>query len=129
MPDSDYDILSLQKAGFRIVFDADVQAMLKEKLAVDVGRYRLLSVCNAWLTHQAISIEPDSGLLVLSTIAVREEKHRWVRISFSAPDEVLALAGRNDLLMLGKELRFRLEAVCDAVARELMKLPLAVAAD
>jgi uncharacterized protein (DUF302 family) len=119
----------LRKAGFTVISDIDLQMMLQEKLTVDVGRYRVLSVCNPWVAHEALRAEPDCGLLLPTTIAIREDPNDTVTISFLMPELVFALSGRTDLVMLGKELRLRLETVCDAVTRELMESPLAVAAD
>jgi uncharacterized protein (DUF302 family) len=126
---ADVLVYRLHKAGFSVISDVDVQRMLQEKVTVDVGRYRVLSVCNPWVAHEALRAEPDCGLLLPTTIAIREDQNDSVTISFSMPELVFALSGRNDLVMLGKELRLRLEVVCDAVTRELMESPLAVAAD
>src|SRR5262249_15454476 len=59
------DVLTreLKKQGFGIVTDINLQAIFKEKLAVDEGRYRILGVCNPWVAHQALRADPDIGLL------------------------------------------------------------------
>ena len=45
------DVLTreLKKQGFGVVSDINLQAIFKEKLAVDEGRYRILGVCNPWV--------------------------------------------------------------------------------
>jgi uncharacterized protein (DUF302 family) len=115
------DVLTreLKKEGFGIVCDIDLQAMFKEKLAVDEGRYRILGVCNPWVAHQALRAEPDIGLLLPCNVVIREDKEGIVRVAFTAPEALLGLVYRTDLVKLGMEMRQRLERVRDAVAAEL----------
>jgi uncharacterized protein (DUF302 family) len=108
----------LKKQGFGIVSDIDLQAIFKEKLAVDDNRYRILGACNPWIAHQAIRAEPDIGLLLPCNVVVREDKEHFVTVSFAAPESLLALAYRTDLIKLGMEVRARLEKVSEAVLAE-----------
>jgi uncharacterized protein (DUF302 family) len=109
----------LKKQGFGIVTDIDLQAIFKEKLAVDEGRYRILGACNPWVAHQALRADPDIGLLLPCNVVVREDKEGIVTIAFTAPEALLGLVYRTDLVKLGMEMRHRLEKVRDAVTAEL----------
>jgi uncharacterized protein (DUF302 family) len=109
----------LKKHGFGIVTDIDLQAIFKEKLAVDDHRYRIIGVCNPWVAHEALRIDPDMGLLLPCNIVVREGKDGAVTISFTAPEAILGLVCRTDVVRLGLEVRRRLEKVRDAVANEI----------
>jgi uncharacterized protein (DUF302 family) len=109
----------LKKQGFGIVSDIDLQAIFKEKLAVDEGRYRILGACNPWVAHQALRADPDIGLLLPCNVVVREDKEGIVTIAFTAPETLLGLVYRTDLVKLGMEIRHRLERVRDAVAATL----------
>jgi uncharacterized protein (DUF302 family) len=109
----------LRRQGFGIVTDINLQAIFKEKLAVDEGRYRILGACNPWVAHQALLADPDLGLLLPCNVVVREDKEGLVTVSFSEPEALLGLVGRMDLIKLGMEIRRRLEKVRDAVAEEL----------
>jgi len=112
------DVLTqeLKKQGFGIVSDIDLQAIFKEKLAVDDGRYRILGVCNPWVAHQALRADPDIGLLLPCNVVIREDKEGIVNIAFTAPEALLGLVNRTDLVKLGMEIRQRLERVRDVVA-------------
>jgi uncharacterized protein (DUF302 family) len=107
--------LELKKQGFGIVSDIDLQAILKEKLAVDEGRYRILGVCNPWVAHQALRADPDIGLLLPCNVVVRQDKDEMVTIAFTAPEALLGLVYRTDLVKMGIEIRGRLEKVRDAL--------------
>ena len=108
----------LKKQGFGIVSDINLQAIFKEKLAIDDGRYRILGACNPWVAHQALRADPDIGLLVPCNVVIREDKEGMVTIAFTAPEALLGLVYRTDLVKLGMEIRQRLERVRDAVDAE-----------
>ncbi len=108
----------LKKQGFGIVSDIDLQAIFKEKGAIDDGRYRILGACNPWMAHQALRAEPDIGLLLPCNVVVREDRDRNVTVAFTAPEALLGLVYRTDLVKLGMEIRQRLEKVRDAVLAE-----------
>jgi uncharacterized protein (DUF302 family) len=109
----------LKKQGFGIVSDIDLQRIFKEKLAVDEGRYRILGACNPWVAHQALRADPDIGLLLPCNVVVREDKEGIVTVAFTAPEAMLGLVYRTDMVKLGMEIRHRLEKVRDAVAATL----------
>ena len=117
------DVLTreLKKQGFGVVSDINLQAIFKEKLAVDEGRYRILGVCNPWVAHQALRADPDIGLLLPCNVVVRQAKDELVTIAFTAPEALLGLVYRTDLVKLGMEIRQRLEKVRDALVEESKK--------
>ena len=106
----------LKKEGFGIVTDIDFQAILKEKLAVDEPRYRILGACNPSLAYQAMRADPDIGLLLPCNVVVREDREGGVTVAFTAPETLLGFVNRDDIANLGIEVRRRLERVRDTVA-------------
>jgi uncharacterized protein (DUF302 family) len=108
----------LKSQGFGIVSDIDLQKIFYEKLGIDEGRYRILGVCNPSLAHQAIRAEPNIGLLLPCNVVVRQDKEGFVTVAFSAPEALLGLVYRDDLVKLGAEARNRLEKVRNAVLGE-----------
>lgn len=102
---------ALQRQGFGVLTEIDVQATLKKKLDVDRRPYRILGACNPALAHRAIEAEPDIGLLLPCNVVVREEADNNVTVAFMNPEAVLNMADSPEVHALGKEVLMLLEHV------------------
>lgn len=105
----------LQAEGFGVLSDIDVAAKMKEKLDLDMPRYRILGACNPPLAHEAIEAIPDIGLLLPCNVLVREDEQGAVHVSFMDPESVLSLVGDPAVEPLAAEVKSRLERVLDAL--------------
>ena len=114
---------ALKKQGFGIVSDIDMQAIFKEKLAVDDRPYRILGVCNPMISHQALRADADIGLLLPCNVVVRQDRDGRVVVSFTSPEALLGITGNDDLIVLGMEVRRRLERARDGIAADLDAKP------
>ncbi len=113
-------IEALQVEGFGILSEIDVQATLKKKLDVDGRYYKILGACNPPLAHQALSDEPDIGLLLPCNVVVREEEDKSVVVAFMDPAAVFTLVERDDVAPLAKEVKSRLERVRESLGGEFI---------
>jgi uncharacterized protein (DUF302 family) len=105
----------LQKEGFGILTEIDVQATLKKKLGVDVPPYRILGACNPPFAHRALAAEPSIGLLLPCNVVVRQTDSGEVLVEFMDPNAVLELVNRPEVDAIAAEVRQRLQRVMAAL--------------
>jgi uncharacterized protein (DUF302 family) len=113
-------IEALQAEGFGILSEIDVQATLKKKLDVDGRYYKILGACNPPLAHQALTDEPDIGLLLPCNVVIREEEDKSVVVAFMDPAAVFTLVERDDVAPLAKEVKSRLERVRESLGGDFI---------
>lgn len=106
----------LAKEGFGVLTEIDVRATLKKKLDVEFPPYVILGACNPALAHQALSAEPDVGLLLPCNVVVRQAEGGRTIVEALDPVAAMGLADNDALRPLGDEALARLERALDRVA-------------
>ena len=66
-------IEKLKDEGFGVLTEIDVANTLKQKLGVEMKRYRILGACNPGFAHKALSVEDKIGVMLPCNVVVQEK--------------------------------------------------------
>lgn len=106
---------ALAEQGFGVLTEIDVQATLKAKLDEDITPYLILGACRPQLAHQALSLDPQIGLLMPCNVVVRALGDQVVVEAFD-PKAMVTITGVDELCTVTDEAHDRLTAALQAVA-------------
>lgn len=87
---------SLQREGFGVLFELNLDEKLREKLGVDFRRYVILGACNPPIAYQALQVEPALGLLLPCNVIVYEDGEKSVVAAIDAR-KMMAVTGNEEL--------------------------------
>lgn len=102
---------ALKKEGFGVLTTIDVKDTLKKKLDADFRPYVILGACNPVLAHQALTTEPQIGLLLPCNVVVQEEPEGGILVSIAAPRAMFTLVDNPKLLPVVEEADRRIQRV------------------
>lgn len=106
----------LQKEGFGIITEIDVQATFKKKLDVDFRPYIILGACAPKAALQALNIESDVGLLLPCNVVV-QEVGAGVDISAIKPTTLFERLVQNaEIAELARDIEARLTRAVERTA-------------
>jgi uncharacterized protein (DUF302 family) len=105
---------ALQKEGFGVLTEIDVQATMKVKLNEDFRPYKILGACNPPFAWKALQAEDLIGLMLPCNVIVQQ---RDTGSEVSAIDPVASMAAVNNpnLAAIASEVRDKLQRVIAAL--------------
>ena len=102
---------ALKTEGFGVLTTIDVKQTLKTKLDKDFRKYVILGACNPPIAYQALSAEPEIGLLLPCNLIVYESEPGRSVVAAVAPLVTLGRVGNEALAPLGAEVDAKLRRV------------------
>jgi uncharacterized protein (DUF302 family) len=107
--------LELQKEGFGVLTEIDVQATMKKKLNVDRSKYKILGACNPPLAHQALSADPLIGLLLPCNVVVFEDERGKTVVSAIDAKAMMSVVNRPEVIPVAEEVNKKLKRVIENI--------------
>jgi uncharacterized protein (DUF302 family) len=98
----------LQREGFGVLSEIDVQRALRDKLGHEMEPYLILGACNPNLAKRGLDHEPDLGVLLPCNVVVRQHQGE-TRVAAMEPLSAMNLADNPDLQPIAEEARQRLQ--------------------
>jgi uncharacterized protein (DUF302 family) len=108
-------IEKLKDEGFGVLTEIDVANTLKQKLGVEMKRYRILGACNPGFAHKALSVEDKIGVMLPCNVVVQEKDGGEVDIAAIDPRVAMKAVGNPALAEIAAEVAERLSRVVSAI--------------
>ena len=108
-------IEKLKDEGFGVLSEIDVANTLKQKLGVEMKRYRILGACNPGFAHKALCVEDKIGVMLPCNVVVQEKDGGDVDIAAIDPRVAMKAVGNPALAEIAEEVAERLSRVVDAI--------------
>ena len=102
---------ALQKEGFGIITQIDMQATLKAKLGVDSRPYRILGACSPGFAKKALELDPRVGLLLPCNVVLYERDDKRAVLGVIDPMQQLGASG--GLVEIAQEIGQKLARVAE----------------
>lgn len=101
----------LQKEGFGVLTQIDLQQTLKKKLDVDFNRYKILGACNPQFAYKALQIENKVGTMLPCNVIVQELSNRTIEVAAVDPIQSMQAIKNQALEAIAHEVSDKLKNV------------------
>ncbi|OGO40590.1 MAG: ABC transporter ATP-binding protein [Chloroflexi bacterium RBG_16_56_8] len=106
---------ALKTEGYGVLTEIDVKDTLKKKLGVDFRFYKILGACNPSLAHRALTIAPETGLLLPCNVTISQAEDGVTEVALIDPLAMLGIIPNPDLRPIAEEAKARLDRVAAAL--------------
>ncbi|GET25721.1 DUF302 domain-containing protein [Prolixibacter sp. NT017] len=102
---------ALQKEGFGVLTEIDIQQKLKEKVDIDFRKYKILGACNPPYAYQALESEDKIGTMLPCNVVVQELESGEIEVAAVNPVASMQAVENDDLFCISTEILRKLERV------------------
>lgn len=104
----------LQKEGFGIVTQFDVNKALKEKMDLDFRPYRILGACNPPFALKSINAEDKIGTFLPCNVMLQEENGK-TEIAIINPVAMMQSVENKEMKAIAKEIAIKLSSALSKI--------------
>jgi len=108
----------LQKEGFGVLTQIDIQQTLKKKLDVDFNRYQILGACNPQFAHKALQLENKVGTMLPCNVIVQELDEKSIEVAAVNPIQSMQAIKNPKLEAIANEVSEKLKNVIKNLKNE-----------
>ena len=101
----------LQKEGFGVLTNIDIQQTLKNKLDVDFNKYKILGACNPTFAYKALQVENKVGTMLPCNIIVQELDDKSIEVAAVNPIKSMQAITNKELEAIANEVSEKLKNV------------------
>ncbi len=106
---------ALEKEGFGILTEIDVQATLKKKLDVDFRPYKILGACNPTMAHEALQAEEMIGTMLPCNVIVQDRGAGVVEVAAVDPVASMQAVENPNLAEIAAQVQGQLRSIIEAL--------------
>ncbi|AVR46841.1 hypothetical protein C7S20_17120 [Christiangramia fulva] len=101
----------LEKEGFGVLTEINVNETFKKKLDIDFRKYRILGACNAPYAHKALTAEDKVGTMLPCNVIVQETDAGEVEVAAINPIASMMAIDNEKLKPIAEEIKNKLDKV------------------
>ncbi len=105
----------LEKEGFGVLTEINVNETFKKKLDIDFRKYRILGACNAPYAHKALIEEEKVGTMLPCNVIVQELKDGQIEVAAVNPLASMQAIENEKLEVIAKEIKQKLDKVINNI--------------
>lgn len=108
-------VKELEKEGFGVLTEINVNETFKKKLNIDFKKYRILGACNAPYAHKALTAENKVGTMLPCNVIVQELGNGEVEVAAINPVASMMAIDNEELKPIAKEIQTKLDKVIERI--------------
>lgn len=108
-------IKELEKEGFGVLTEINVNETFKKKLNIDFKKYRILGACNAPYAHKALTAEDKVGTMLPCNVIVQEVSDGEIEVAAINPVASMMAIENEELKPIAKEIQAKLDKVIENI--------------
>ncbi len=105
----------LQKEGFGVLTEIDVQATFKKKLDVDFRKYQILGACSPSFAHKALTAEDKVGTMLPCNVILQELEDGQIEVAAVNPTASMQAIENKELTNIASVISDNLQKIIAAL--------------